>query len=56
MRRLKRLLSVHYLLGNRVLRCPTSCIPAVVHGPDQPLDRFAVSPSPCSRASLQSSQ
>jgi hypothetical protein len=31
---------------------PTSCIPAVVHGPGQSLDRFAVSPSPCSRGPL----
>jgi len=36
-------------LDNCSMRYPISCIPAVVHGPGQILDRFAASPSPCRR-------
>jgi len=32
------------------MRYSTSYIPVVVHGTGQSLDRFPVSPSPCSRA------
>ncbi len=50
------------ILGNCSMRCSTSCVHAVVafsvtapallyllHGPGQPLERCALSPSPCSR-------
>jgi len=53
MHRLKRLLLVLYLLGNCSMRYSTSYIPVVVHGPDQSIDRFPVSPSPSSRAPLR---